>query len=105
MCWVDSGPVLSQVGRVDMKFLARFAQENFAGLESSVITRRRHRESLESCVSFLRAALVEIGRDESQPELVAENLRLAARNLGRITGRIDVEDLLDVIFADFCIGK
>ena len=36
---------------------------------------------------------------------VAEDLRLAWRSLGRITGRVDVEDLLDVVFADFCIGK
>ena len=39
------------------------------------------------------------------PELAIEDLRLAARALGRIVGRIDVEDLLDVIFAEFCIGK
>jgi tRNA modification GTPase len=38
-------------------------------------------------------------------ELVAEELRLAARALGRLTGRVDVEDILDVIFRDFCIGK
>ena len=38
-------------------------------------------------------------------ELRAEDLRLAWRSLGRITGRVDVEDLLDVIFADFCLGK
>jgi tRNA modification GTPase len=37
--------------------------------------------------------------------LVAEELRLAMRALGRITGRVDVEDLLDVVFRDFCIGK
>jgi tRNA modification GTPase len=39
------------------------------------------------------------------PELMAEDMRLAIRALGRITGRVDVEDLLDVIFRDFCIGK
>jgi tRNA modification GTPase len=39
------------------------------------------------------------------PELAAEDVRLASRALGRITGRVDVEDLLDVIFRDFCIGK
>ena len=39
------------------------------------------------------------------PELRAEDLRLAARALGRIIGRVDVEDILDVIFRDFCIGK
>ena len=39
------------------------------------------------------------------PELRAEDLRLAWRSLGRITGRAEIEDLLDVIFADFCLGK
>jgi tRNA modification GTPase len=39
------------------------------------------------------------------PELAAEDVRLASRALGRITGRVDVEELLDVIFRDFCIGK
>ena len=38
-------------------------------------------------------------------ELVAEDLRLAARTLGRVTGKIGVEELLDVVFRDFCIGK
>ena len=41
----------------------------------------------------------------SEPELKAEDLRLAARALGRITGQIGAEDLLDIIFRDFCIGK
>ncbi|MBM3487566.1 MAG: hypothetical protein FJX67_13200, partial [Alphaproteobacteria bacterium] len=40
-----------------------------------------------------------------EAELVAEDVRLAGRALGRITGRVDVEDVLDVIFRDFCIGK
>ena len=39
------------------------------------------------------------------PELIAEDLRLAVRSIGRITGRVDVEDILDVVFRDFCIGK
>ena len=38
-------------------------------------------------------------------DLLAEELRIAARALGRLTGRVDVEDILDVIFRDFCIGK
>ncbi len=63
-------------------------------------TRARHRAVVDDC----RAAL---GRALAAPtaELSAEDLRLAARSLGRITGRVEVEDLLDVIFADFCIGK
>jgi tRNA modification GTPase len=64
------------------------------------LTRARHREALEDCLEALRRSLV-----APLPELAAEDLRLATRALGRITGRVDVEDLLDVIFRDFCIGK
>ncbi|TWB22500.1 tRNA modification GTPase trmE [Nitrospirillum amazonense] len=64
------------------------------------LTRARHRQALEDC----RAALARALRADL-PELAAEDVRLAARALGRITGRVDVEDLLDVIFRDFCIGK
>lgn len=71
---------------------------------SLVLTRARHRAALEDCAAalkrFLRAEL-----DGLAPELAAEDLRLATRALGRITGRVDVEELLDVIFAEFCIGK
>ena len=42
---------------------------------------------------------------EGEVRLKVEDVRLAARSLGRITGRVDVEDVLDVIFRDFCIGK
>lgn len=66
----------------------------------AVLTRARHRESLESCVGALRRAL-----KAALPELAAEDLRLAVRALGRITGRVEVDDLLDVVFRDFCIGK
>jgi tRNA modification GTPase len=64
------------------------------------LTRARHREALEECLDALRRSL-----GAPLPELTAEDLRLATRSLGRITGRVDVEDLLDVIFRDFCIGK
>ncbi len=64
------------------------------------LTRERHRAALEECVARLRSAL-----DAKLPELMAEDARMGARALGRITGRVDVEDLLDVIFRDFCIGK
>ncbi|HBC06405.1 MAG TPA: tRNA uridine-5-carboxymethylaminomethyl(34) synthesis GTPase MnmE, partial [Rhodospirillaceae bacterium] len=66
-------------------------------------TRARHRHALEEARAALAQALD--GWSSRGPELVAEDLRLAARAIGRITGRVDVEDLLDVIFADFCIGK
>ncbi len=60
----------------------------------------KHDFALEDCTSALARFL-----GAQIPELAAEDLRLAARALGRITGRVDVEDLLDVIFAEFCIGK
>lgn len=68
--------------------------------ETPSLTRARHRDALEDCAGHLQSAL-----NASQPELMAEDLRIAARALGRLTGRVDVEDLLDVIFRDFCIGK
>jgi len=67
-------------------------------------TRERHRHALEDCRQSLRRALG-VGQPEGEIELMCEDMRLAARALGRITGRIDVEDLLDVIFGEFCIGK
>jgi len=69
-------------------------------IEAPVLTRARHRQALEEAASALRRAL-----GAALPELRAEDLRLAWRSLGRITGAVDVEDLLDVIFRDFCIGK
>lgn len=72
--------------------------------EHPLITRARHREGLGECAASLVRAAGAL-KAERPAELVAEDLRLAARALGRITGRVDVEDLLDVIFRDFCIGK
>jgi len=68
--------------------------------EAPVITRARHRHALEEAVAALRRSLSAPG-----PELFAEDVRLAVRAIGRITGRVDVEELLDVVFRDFCIGK
>ena len=69
-------------------------------IEAPVLTRARHREALEDARGALARA-----SGAPLPELRAEDLRLAMRSLGRITGAVDVEDLLDVIFRDFCIGK
>ncbi|BBK45303.1 tRNA modification GTPase MnmE [Allostella vacuolata] len=63
-------------------------------------TRLRHREAVESCIRHL--ASMDPG---TPPELMVEDLRLAARALGRAVGRIDVEDVLDAVFRQFCIGK
>ena len=68
--------------------------------EAPALTRVRHRQALTEAAEHLaRAASAEA------QELFAEDLRLAVRAIGRITGRVDVEDLLDVVFRDFCIGK
>jgi tRNA modification GTPase len=77
---------------------ARIAQSYDSA--APLLTRARHREALEETTDALRRSLA-----AGLPELRAEDLRLAWRSLGRITGRADVEDLLDVIFADFCLGK
>ena len=71
-----------------------------SGRTSPLITRARHRQALTDC----QAALAR-GQGAGSPELLAEDLRLALRALGRIVGRVDVEDVLDVVFRDFCIGK
>ncbi|RWK54259.1 tRNA uridine-5-carboxymethylaminomethyl(34) synthesis GTPase MnmE [Mesorhizobium sp.] len=65
-------------------------------------SRLRHVELLNETIGFLRAAVKEEDRGQ---ELRAEELRLAADRLGRIVGAVDVEDMLDVIFSQFCIGK
>ena len=82
--------------------LAEVVAERYDFAEPALITRHRHRICLQNCLNSVRDALAAT----DQPlELVAENIRLAVREIGRIVGRVDVEDLLDVIFSDFCIGK
>lgn len=76
------------------------AEQRMAVGPAPAITRARHRSALQASVAALDRALY-----VAAPELRAEDVRLAARALGRITGRVDVEDLLDVIFKEFCIGK
>ncbi|MDE2266514.1 MAG: tRNA uridine-5-carboxymethylaminomethyl(34) synthesis GTPase MnmE, partial [Alphaproteobacteria bacterium] len=68
--------------------------------DAPLLTRPRHRQALAEAADALERATA-----AHEPELFAEDLRLALRAIGRITGRVDVEDLLDVIFRDFCIGK
>jgi tRNA modification GTPase len=65
-----------------------------------LVTRTRHRLALEGCVAALDRFA-----GATLPELAAEDLRAAARSLGAITGRVGVEDLLDSLFREFCIGK
>ena len=70
--------------------------------EAPMLTQARHRQLLELCTEALDAYLA--GNPEAA-ELRAEDLRRAAAALGRITGRVDVEDVLGAIFGRFCIGK
>ncbi len=83
--------------------LGAFAADYLGSVEPALMTRQRHRQALEEVSAALTRAVSEppAGREE----IIAEELRLAARALGRLLGRIDVEDVLDVIFRDFCIGK
>jgi tRNA modification GTPase len=67
-----------------------------------VLTRARHRRRVEEARAALERAIPAL---DQGPELAAEDVRAATAAIGRLTGRIDVEDLLDEIFASFCIGK
>jgi tRNA modification GTPase len=82
--------------------LSRFAEHYFTA-EPALVTRARQRAHLTETMVALRGAKQAAldGRDE----IVAEQLRLGTRALGKLLGRVDVEDVLDVIFRDFCIGK
>jgi len=70
------------------------------GAGAPPLTRARHREALRECQESLGRALV-----APEVALAAEDLRLGLRALGRITGTVRIDELLDVIFRDFCIGK
>jgi tRNA modification GTPase len=78
--------------------------ESYFTLEPALITRERQRTVLSDVAAALAAAQLAASQDAGE-ELVAEQLRLAVTGLGRLTGRVDVEDILDVIFRDFCVGK
>jgi tRNA modification GTPase len=82
--------------------LAGFAQIYFGSDDSGLISRERQRTLLRGTVDSLQRSMDAAGKGE---ELVAEDLRVAAHTLGRLLGRVDVEDILDKIFREFCIGK
>lgn len=103
------GPTItlsSKTGHGLNELLAKLKEQAFSKIVSSeapAITRQRHRQNIQLCLESLQRAQSAV--HSGMPELMAEDLRLATRHLGRITGKVDVEDLLDVIFNDFCIGK
>ena len=82
--------------------LVGFAQRYFGGTEGGLISRTRQRKLLQETVASLQRCIAVVGQGE---ELAAEELRTAALSLGRLLGRVDVEDILDVIFREFCVGK
>jgi tRNA modification GTPase len=82
--------------------LIAFAQNYFGSGEGGLISRERQRRLLQETATSLQRSMAVVEQSE---ELAAEDLRIAARSLGRLLGRVDVEDLLDVIFREFCIGK
>jgi tRNA modification GTPase len=82
--------------------LVAFAQDYFGASEEALIGRERQRTLLRQTADSLRRSTSVV---EHGVELVAEELRTAVHSLGRLLGRVDVEDVLDVIFRDFCIGK
>ncbi|MCQ2740770.1 MAG: tRNA uridine-5-carboxymethylaminomethyl(34) synthesis GTPase MnmE [Alphaproteobacteria bacterium] len=75
-------------------------KDNFSSASSALITRQRYREALKNTVVYLD----EFNFDK-EIELSAEDIRLASREIGKITGRIEVDEILDKIFGAFCIGK
>ncbi|WP_343716148.1 tRNA uridine-5-carboxymethylaminomethyl(34) synthesis GTPase MnmE [Inquilinus sp.] len=83
-----------------LDMMAEAVERRLTGDGSPALTRARHRAALEDA----RDALARVP-SAPLPELAAEDLRLALRAIGRITGRVDVEDMLDLLFGSFCIGK
>jgi len=83
-----------------LKVLTKKISQQFAKQDQPSLTRERHRLALQDTKQALERSLA-----VDLPELAAEDLRLALRSLGSITGRVHVEELLDKIFKDFCIGK
>ncbi len=78
-------------------------KNKFVSSNETLITRERHRQSLEACVQNLKN--FEEKNSKEDFDKAAEDLRLATRHLGMIVGKVDVEEILGSIFSDFCIGK
>ncbi|MEZ5939639.1 MAG: tRNA uridine-5-carboxymethylaminomethyl(34) synthesis GTPase MnmE [Hyphomonadaceae bacterium] len=99
--------VSAQTGAGVEALLRRITEEivgRMSAMEAPTITRTRHRLLVEEAAERVRAAIA-AHRAGRGPELISEELRLAARALGQVIGVVDVEDLLDRIFSEFCIGK
>jgi tRNA modification GTPase len=82
--------------------LERLVKERFGGMEQASVIRTRHKDAVEESIRYLNDSL---SYEADQIELAAECLRKACFSIARVTGRVDVEDLLAKIFSEFCIGK
>jgi tRNA modification GTPase len=82
--------------------LVGFAGDYFGSEQGGLIGRERHRKLLWETAELLRRS---VGAVDKGDEFIAEDLRAAADRLGRLLGRVDIEDILDKIFHDFCVGK
>lgn len=98
LCLRDNGDIETLIAAITQAVVP-FNQDN----QSAIITRARHRDALLGAMHSLERGLAH--DFDATPELAAEDFRMAATALGRITGHIDVEDLLGSIFSSFCIGK
>ncbi len=83
--------------------IKKILKSKFITNDDILITRERHRQHLEQCVSHLKRFNQK--KEAEDFDIAAEDLRLAARHLGMIVGKVDVEEILGSIFNDFCIGK
>ena len=90
--------IIELTTKIKEKLSSKFITTN-----NVLITRERHRSKLNECLNEINNFLK---RDQNKDiEIAAEDLRLATRHLGAIVGKVDVEEILDSIFKDFCIGK
>lgn len=93
------------IARVSNPAAAESEDDLGDGDDNSLITRARHRQHVTAAMQALERFAELSGQGAMAADLAAEELRLAASELGRITGAVDVEDVLDKLFTDFCIGK
>jgi len=87
-----------------LKKIQERIEENISPTNSAVFTRQRHLNQINETISHIER-FINAFKNNEPLELSVEDLRLSANSLGKITGKIDVEDLLDKIFSSFCIGK